>query len=69
MSFRPSPLQLMLIGFALLVIGVILPFLMVLRIIEPTLLLGFVAYLSSVLGLALGVIGVILFSGTRRHKD
>jgi len=70
MLYRLSPLQLMVIGFVLLVIGFILPFLMVLRILEPALLLGFIAYLSSLLGLVLGVIGIVMFGGAHRHhKD
>ena len=60
----------MIIGSVLLVIGFILPFLMVLRIVEPTLLLGFISYLSSFLGMVFGIIGIVMFGGSRRHpKD
>lgn len=70
MLSRLSPLQLILIGFVLLVIGFLLPFVMVLRIVEPTLLLGFISYLSSFLGLAFGIIGIAMFGGSRRRpKD
>jgi hypothetical protein len=62
---RISPLQLMLIGFVLMVIGILLPLAMVLRIVEPTLELGFLAYGASILGLVLGVLGVVQFSRTR----
>lgn len=65
---RFSPLQLALTGLVLLVIGFLLPFLMVLRLVEPTLLLNFIAYLSSVVGLAVGVIGIAMF-GIARPRD
>jgi hypothetical protein len=68
MLYRLSPTQMMIIGFVLLVIGFILPFVMVLRIIEPTLLLGFVSYLASFLGLVIGLIGVVM-QGRIGHKD
>lgn len=61
-----SPGKMMLLGFSLLLLGFVLPFLMVLRILEPTLLLGFVAYLTSLLGLVIGVIGIVFYSHTRR---
>jgi Co/Zn/Cd efflux system component len=64
------PWQMMLIGFLLLVIGVVLPFAMILKLIEPTLLLGFVAYLASFMGLVMGLVGVILHTaGQRRNRD
>ena len=69
MLYRLSPVQLMLIGFAMLVIGFILPFLMVLHIIESTLLLGFVAYLTSFLGLIIGLIGVVMRGRIGRRDD
>ncbi len=64
---RFSPRQLMCFGFVLLLIGVILPFVMVLRLIEPTLLLNFIAYFSSLFGLLIGLYGVVLYGISRRH--
>ena len=52
------PLRLIAIGFALLVIGVILPFLMVLELLESTLFLNFVAVASSLAGLVAGFVGI-----------
>jgi len=68
---RFSPRQLMFFGFVLLLIGVILPFVMVLRLIEPTLLLNFIAYFSSLFGLLIGLSGVVLDGISRRqdHND
>ncbi|MBI5653363.1 MAG: hypothetical protein HZC40_23395 [Chloroflexi bacterium] len=53
-----GPANLMILGFILLVIGFILPFVMVLRIVEPTIALNFIAYISSVMGLAIGLLGI-----------
>lgn len=55
------PLKLIVIGFVLLVIGVLLPFLIILQVLESTFFLNFVAYLSSVSGLFLGVIGAAMY--------
>lgn len=61
-----SPLKLILIGFVLLVLGFLLPFAMVVGFIEPTLLLSFVAYLSSLVGLWIGLYGLILLNRARQ---
>ena len=61
-----SPFQLVLLGFVLLVIGFILPFLMVLQLLESTLLWNFVAYLASFFGLIIGLIGIV--THTRLHQ-
>jgi hypothetical protein len=44
---------------------------MVLRLIEPTLLLNFIAYFSSLFGLLIGLYGVVLYGIARRqdHND
>ncbi len=63
-----SPLKLILFGFLLLLMGVLLPFLMVLRILEPTLLLGFASYLSSLAGLVIGLVGLALYSRSERRR-
>jgi len=67
---RLSSVQLMVIGFVLLVIGVVLPFVMVLRIVEPTLLLNIIAYFASFIGVVIGMFGAISYSRIQRHdKD
>ena len=63
-----NPALLMLLGFALLMIGVCLPFLMTLRLIEPTLFLGFVSYLSSVGGLVIGIVGAAQYTRAERQR-
>lgn len=53
-----SPLKLMTIGLFLLLIGVFLPFLMVLKLVESTFPLNFLAYASSISGLIVGFTGI-----------
>jgi hypothetical protein len=60
----------MAIGFLLLLAGAVLPFLMVIRILPSTLLLGFVSFGCSVAGLFLGVIGAAwMYAERKRHRD
>jgi hypothetical protein len=64
---RYSSGNLILIGFVLVLIGFILPVLMVMRIIQPTIFLSFVSYIASALGLFLGLIGAILYVRVHRR--
>ena len=61
--------NLILIGFFLVLIGVILPLLMVVQIIKSTFFLNFFSYGSSVLGLLLGLIGAAYHVRMNRGKD
>jgi hypothetical protein len=58
MSSRPW--MIILIGFVLVVTGVVLPFLMVMHILESTFFLNFFSYIASTAGLILGVVGAAL---------
>jgi hypothetical protein len=57
------------LGFILLVTGVVLPFLMMIQVIEPTFFLGFLSYFSSMIGLILGTIGTALYVRRDRHEE
>lgn len=57
MQKTPNPRLILFIGFLLVVAGVVLPYLMVLNILEATLFLSFLSYGASVAGLFLGLIG------------
>ena len=61
-----NPARLLKIAFGLLILGVVLPFLMVLKIMESTLPLNILAAACSVAGLTTGFIGIALYR--RRHK-
>lgn len=57
-----------LIGFVLVVLGAVLPFLMVLHILESTFFLNFFSYGSSLVGLLLGFIGASQYVNEHRKK-
>ena len=52
------PRTILVVAFLLLLVGLAVPFLMTVRVIEPNLLLGFASYALSTLGLFLGIIGI-----------
>lgn len=58
-----------LIGFVLVVLGAVLPFLMVFRILESTFFLNFFAYGASMTGLFLGLIGASQYVRDHRKKE
>ena len=57
------------VGFLLLVIGVVLPFLMVLNYIPSTFFLDFFSYAASFLGLIVGMIGAMSLIVRSRKRD
>jgi hypothetical protein len=63
---RWQPKYLLIVAFLLLVLGFILPFLMILRVIPSTFFLNFLAYTSSVIGLVVGLIGIAVY---RRGRE
>jgi hypothetical protein len=58
---------LILIGFVLVLLGAILPFLMVMQILTSTFFLNFFSYTVSVAGLFMGIAGCAFF--VRYHKN
>ena len=65
----PKYIVFILIGFVLVLLGAVLPFLMVMRIIESTFFLNFLAYGSSMVGLLLGFIGASQYVREHRGRD
>lgn len=61
-----SPRLLLGLGLSLMLLGVILPFLMVIHLIESTFFLNFFSWGASVVGLALGMIGVAMLTSSRK---
>jgi hypothetical protein len=62
-----SPRFLLGLGVFLMVLGIVLPFLMVIKVLESTFFLNFFSWGASVAGLAFGTIGFALRS-TRRKQ-
>jgi hypothetical protein len=65
----PKYILYILIGFVLVVLGAVLPFLMVMRVLESTFFLNFLAYGSSMAGLFLGFIGASLYVNEHRGRN
>ncbi len=61
-----SPLRLMFYGFLLLLLGFLLAFGMVIKIIEAGFLLSFISYGASLSGLIIGMYGAASFAKSRR---
>lgn len=55
------------LGVVLMLLGIALPFLMVIQVLESTFFLNFFAWGASVAGLALGTIGFALWSRGRKE--
>ncbi|GAB4499935.1 MAG: hypothetical protein OHK003_17920 [Anaerolineales bacterium] len=62
-----SPLAMLNSGVIMMVVGgVVVPFLMVIKVLESTYFLNFFSWGISTLGLALGMIGFTLYSKTQK---
>jgi uncharacterized membrane protein len=57
------------ISFALVLAGFLVPFLMVMQVLEPGLVLSFSAYFLSLGGLLLGLYGAFHVNGSRRGDN
>ena len=62
------PGRLIILAFFMLLAGAVLPFLIVIGLIESTFFLNFLAYVVSVAGLFLGVIGIAMYVGKERGR-
>ena len=62
-----SPRFLFRFGIVLMLVGIVLPFLMSIRVVESTFLLNFLSYGASVAGLSFGSIGYVM--GSRERKE
>jgi hypothetical protein len=61
-----SPRFLLSLGLILMLLGIALPFLMVIHVLESTFFLNFFAWGASVVGLSFGTIGFALMNKVRR---
>jgi len=63
-----NPKSLMIVGTFLMVTGVVLPFLILLKVLESTYFLNFFSYTIQVLGLILAMIGLVAVAGIRKKQ-
>jgi hypothetical protein len=62
-----SPRLLVSLGLTLMLLGIILPFLILIHVLESTFFLNFFSWGASVSGLFIGVIGVATWVRTRKE--
>jgi hypothetical protein len=62
-----SPRFLLSLGIVLMLLGIVLPFLMVIKVLESTFFLNFFSWGASVAGLAFGTIGFAMSSRNRKE--
>lgn len=60
---------LILVGFVMVLVGFLVPFLMVIKMMEASYFWGFLSYALSVAGLFLGVIGGSLYVRVKRSSE
>lgn len=60
-----APVRLLILATVLLLAGVVLPFLMVIRVLEPSFALSFFSYAASVVGVVTGLIGIAQYGRNR----
>ena len=63
-----KPIHFILLGLFLVLLGVIIPLLMVIKVVESTLFLGFSSYIVSIVGLFLGMWGAFSYVRIERIK-
>lgn len=63
-----NPVVLMVVGFFLMLAGVILPLLMVVKVLESTFFLNFFSYTASLVGMLMGTIGAAFYAVGRRKR-
>jgi len=62
-----SPRLLLSLGLVLMLLGIILPFLMVIHVLESTFFLNFFSWGASVAGLAFGTIGFATYAKMKKE--
>jgi hypothetical protein len=67
MKMINSPRFLLILGVILMLLGIALPFLMVIKVLESTFFLNFFSWGASVAGLAFGTIGFAMYSKGKRE--
>jgi len=64
-----DPKLMLAVGFLLMLLGVLLPMLMIVKVIESTFFLNFFAYSASLVGLIIGMLGIMsIVVKNRNHR-
>jgi heme/copper-type cytochrome/quinol oxidase subunit 4 len=63
-----SPVKMILLGLFLSIMGVVLPFLMVMKILTSSFTLNFLSYAAMVAGLFLGITGAAMYVRLNKTK-
>jgi cytosine/uracil/thiamine/allantoin permease len=63
------PGRLMAVAIGMMLFGVVMPFLMVIHILESTFLLNFLSFISSTLGSFLGIISIAVWRTKKKRQD
>lgn len=56
------------IGLVLMILGIVLPFLMVLDVLESTFFLNFFSYIISLVGMLVASVGAIMWGVSKRNE-
>ena len=56
------------IGLVLMILGIVLPFLMVMDVIESTFFLNFFSYIISLVGMLVASVGAIVWGVSKRNE-
>jgi positive regulator of sigma E activity len=64
-----TPIQFLVSGFFMVLFGLVVPYLMVVRIIQPTFFLSFLSFAASFTGLMFGLVGVATYTREHRNRD
>ncbi len=56
------------IGLVLMILGIVLPFLMVMDVIESTFFLNFFSYIISLVGMLVASVGAIMWGVSKRNE-
>ena len=69
MILRWEPWKMIVLGIAMMLLSMLLPWLMVLHLIKSTIFLNFLAYGLSVAGMLIGFLGIVHVVKIRRNQD
>ncbi|MBP6469312.1 MAG: hypothetical protein KBE23_03705 [Chloroflexi bacterium] len=61
--------RLIVVGFFMVLTGAVLPFLIVMGVLESTFFLNFLAFATSVIGVFLGILGAATMVGQSKRFD